>query len=50
MIVQTIQRTPMKTLHPMPTVRRMPAAEPKITAMAGMTRDEVRRLVVSLIG
>ncbi|MGQ3030306.1 MAG: hypothetical protein ACT7A5_24405 [Ferrovibrionaceae bacterium] len=40
----------MKTLHPMPTVRRMPAAEPKITAMAGMTRDEVRRLVVSLIG
>lgn len=40
----------MKTLHPMPTVRRVPATEAKITAMAGMTRDEVRRLVVSLIG
>jgi hypothetical protein len=49
-VVQTIPRTPMKSLHPMPAVRRLPATEPKITAMAGMTRDEVRRLVVSLIG
>lgn len=40
----------MTTLHPLPASRRTPAAEPKITAMAGMTRDEVRRLVVALIG
>ncbi len=48
--MQIIPRNPMKTHHPLPAIRRVPAAEAKTTAMAGMTRDEVRRLVVSLIG
>jgi len=36
--------------HPITTPRRAPQPESKTTAMAGMTRDEVRRLVLSLIG
>ncbi len=40
-----------KTARPLPHTRRAPAkTEPEITAMAGMTREEVRRLVLSLIG
>lgn len=36
--------------HQITTARRAPKPESKTTAMAGMTRDEVRRLVLSLIG
>lgn len=46
----TATHTASKTSHTLPPVRRTPKPEPKMTAMAGMTRDEVRRLVLSLIG
>lgn len=48
--MQTVTHTIQKTLHARPAPRRAPNPEPKTTAMAGMTRDEVRRLVLSLIG
>jgi len=48
--MQTLPHTLPKTAHPLPQQRRAPKPEEKITAMAGMTRDEVRRLVLSLIG
>lgn len=48
--MQTIPHTQPKTTRPQPAVRRAPKPETRITAMAGMTRDEVRRLVLALIG
>lgn len=48
--MHTATHTTTATHRPLPTQHRAPKPEPKITAMAGMTRDEVRRLVVSLIG
>lgn len=48
--MQTATHIQSNTIHPLPVARRAPKPESKMTAMAGMTRDEVRRLVVSLIG
>ncbi len=48
--MQTLTHPLPKTAHPLPAQRRAPQPEEKITAMAGMTRDEVRRLVLSVIG
>ncbi len=48
--MHTATHTTTAPRRPMPAPHRAPKPESKITAMAGMTQDEVRRLVVSLIG
>lgn len=48
--MHTATHTTTLTHRANPIQHRAPKPESKITAMAGMTQDEVRRLVLSLIG
>ncbi len=48
--MHTATHTITAPYRPITIQHRAPQPESKTTAMAGMTRDEVRRLVLSLIG